>query len=323
MRDAEWSIADARTLTFDDQPIDELHVRLVSGAVNVVESDAPTAEVEVAEVAGQPLVVRRHGGRLSVSYEEAPWPSWQALEAWLGRQEAPWRHGWKHRWKQGWKHPREQPWEWPWKPTREAAHRAVVSISVPTGSCLSLGLVHASAVVSGLSGRATLRSADGDLTLVGLTGPVHARTASGSVEAQSLRGRARFHSASGDLTLVDSASPSVTADTVSGSIVLDVRERAPAVTAPHVRLNAVSGSLAVRLPAPVSAEVSAHSAHGTVTSGFPGLTAQGHPEGRRLAGVLGGGVGSVRCATVSGAVTLLRRPDTAESEPVGAGRRRS
>ncbi|NEE10613.1 hypothetical protein G3M58_29675, partial [Streptomyces sp. SID7499] len=183
---SRWTIAEPRKLAFED-PVTALHVRIVDGTVNVVGTDEPDARLEVSAIEGPPLLVTQEDGRLTVAYEDLPWPHFL-----------------------GWFDP-------------EVRHRsAVVTLVVPTASSVEVGAIGAGAVVSGISGRTEVRGVSGDSTLVGLTGAVRGESFSGSLEAQGVTGDLRFHSVFGDLTVVDGAGASVRAESVSGAMVLDV-----------------------------------------------------------------------------------------------------
>ncbi|MFI6965431.1 DUF4097 family beta strand repeat-containing protein [Streptomyces sp. NPDC050149] len=270
-----WAIAEPRKLTFDE-PVTALSVRIVNGTVNVVGTDEPTARLEVSDIEGPPLIVTQQDGVLTVSYEDL---AWQGMLKWLDRK------GW-HR-------------------------RAVVSLAVPAGSTVEVGVVGASAFVSGVRGRTDVRGVTGDTTLVGLAGPVGAETVSGNVEAQAVTGDLRFHSVSGDLTVVEGAGASVKAESVSGSMVLDLDS---AGSPTDVRLATVSGELAIRLPHPADARVEANTASGSVSNGFEDLRVSGQWGAKKITGTLGSGTGTLRATTISGSIALLRRPP-AEDEP--------
>ncbi len=276
---SEWPVAEAQTLTFDEEPVRNLHVRIVNGTVNVVGTDEPRARVEISEVEGPPLIVSYEDGHLVVAYEDLPW---QGFLKWLNRK------GWRR--------------------------HAVVSVCVPATARLTVGVVGAAAVVSGMSGRADIRGVSGPTTLVGLSGRVHAETVSGDIEAQSLGGELRFNSVSGNLTVIDSVVPALRGEAVSGDMVVDL---APCDRPTDVRLNTVSGEVAVRLPDPVGAEVHATTASGGISSAFAELATHGDWGAKSLAGTLGDGAGSVHCSTVSGSIALLRRPAAPEGSSVG------
>ncbi|WP_147255345.1 hypothetical protein [Streptomyces sp. PT12] len=282
--DATWSVAEARTLTFDDERFDELEVRLVNGAVNVVGTEGHATRAEISEVAGPPVIVRRSGRKLTIAYDDLPWKGWLK---WLDRK------GWRR--------------------------TAVVSVSVPAAVRVSVGVVGASAVVSGITGRANVRGISGGTTLVGLRGPVRADTVSGDVEAQALGGDLRFNSVSGQLTVIDARGPLLRADTVSGGMVVDL---APAGRPADIALNTVSGEMALRLAEPLDAKVEASTASGSISSSFTELGVSGLWGARHLSGTLGSGAGSVSCHSVSGAIAVLRRPPDAQEPPVASSLRK-
>ncbi|MFF4758684.1 DUF4097 domain-containing protein [Streptomyces sp. NPDC001292] len=266
---SEWSVGEPGKLTFDES-VTELNVRIVHGTVNVVGADEGPARLEVSEIEGPPLVVTQQGGTLTVAYEDLPW---KGFLKWLDRK------GWRR--------------------------SAVVSVAVPASTRVELGVVGAGAMVSGIDGRAEVKGVSGDTTLVGLTGPVRADTVSGNVEAQALSGDLRFNSVSGDLTVVDGAGPSVRADSVSGSMIVDLD---PAGGPTDVSLTSVSGEIAIRLPHPADAQVDANTASGTVSNAFEDLKVGGQWGAKRITGRLGAGNGRLKATTVSGSIALLRRP---------------
>jgi hypothetical protein len=81
-----------------------------------------------------------------------------------------------------------------------------------------------------------------------------------------------------------------------------------------VRLNSVSGEIAVRLPHPADAEVEVDTASGTVSNAFDDLRVSGQWGAHKITGRLGSGTGKLKATTVSGSIALLRRPPS-EDEP--------
>ncbi|WP_203182428.1 DUF4097 family beta strand repeat-containing protein [Streptomyces pratensis] len=282
MPESTWTVAEPEKLTFDD-PVTALNVRIVDGAINVVGTDEPTARLEVSAIDGPPLIVTSEGGTLTVAYEDLPW---QGLLTWLDR--------------------------------RSPRRSATVSLAVPAGATVEVGVIGAEAVVSGIHGRTELRGISGDSTLVGLSGVVRAETVSGSLEAQTVTGDLRFQSVSGDLTVVEGAGTSVRAESVTGHMVLDL-DSSPKPT--DIRLTSVSGEIAIRLPHPADAKVEANTASGTVSNAFEDLRVGGQWGAKKITGTLGAGTGKLKATTVSGSIALLRRPpaqDNAhDSEPTG------
>ncbi|MEU5719430.1 DUF4097 family beta strand repeat-containing protein [Streptomyces sp. NPDC020403] len=283
MPESRWNVAEPQRLAFGE-PVTALHVRIVDGTVNVVGTDEATARLEVSEIEGPPLIVTQQDGRITVAYEDLPW---KGFLTWLDR-----------------KAPRR---------------RAVVSLAVPAGAAVEVGVIGAGAVVSGIRGRTELRGITGDTTLVGLTGAVRAETVSGSLEAQGVIGDLRFQSVSGDLTVVDGAGTSVRAESVTGDMVLDL-DTSDRPT--DIRLTTVSGEVAIRLPHPADARVEANTASGAVSNAFEALRVSGQWGAKKITGTLGAGTGKLKATTVSGSIALLRRPpaeddDLVDAEPTG------
>ncbi|MEV6194846.1 DUF4097 family beta strand repeat-containing protein [Streptomyces sp. NPDC051920] len=273
---SEWSVTEPRKLSFDG-PVQTLHVRIVNGTVNVVGTDEGSARLEVSELDGPPLQVTQEGGTLTVAYEDLPW---KGFLKWLDRK------GWRR--------------------------AAVVSLAVPAETHVEVGVVGAAAVVSGTDGRVQVKGVTGDTTLVRVAGPVRVETVSGNLEAQAVTGDLHFNSVSGDLTVVEGSGTSVRAESVSGSMIVDL----DATGSPtDVRLSNVSGEIAVRLPHPADAEVEANTASGSVSSAFEDLRVNGAWGAKKITGKLGAGNGRLRAMTVSGSIALLRRPPTEDEPP--------
>lgn len=287
---SEWSVTEPDKLVFEGG-VDTLNVRIVNGAVNVVGVDEGPARLEVSELDGPPLVVSHKGGTLTVTYEDLPW---KGLFKWLDRK------GWRR--------------------------HAVVSLAVPQRTQVSVGVVGASAVISGITDRTQVRGVNGEIALVGLTGPTTAETVNGSVEAQAVSGDLKVNTVSGDLTVIEGSGAAVKADSVSGNMVLDLDPRGGA----DVRLATVSGEIAIRIPEPGDAEVEANTTSGSVSCAFDELRVSGQWGAKRITGRIGDGGARLRATTVSGAIALLRRPpikdvedtentetteDTADAEP--------
>ncbi|WP_030339109.1 DUF4097 family beta strand repeat-containing protein [Streptomyces sp. NRRL S-1022] len=265
---SEWSVTESQKLTFD-APVRELRVRIVNGTVNVVGTDDPVARLEVSELEGPPLVVTRTRSTLTVAYDDLPW---RGFLKWFDRK------GWRR--------------------------SAVVSLAVPADTRVEVGVVGAAAVVSGIRGPAVIKGVTGDTTLVGVSGPVRADTVSGNLEAQAVTGDLRFQSVSGDLTVVEGSGTSVRADSVSGSMIVDLDPDGPT----DIGLTSVSGEIAVRLPHPADTKVEANTASGTISNAFDGLRVHGQWGAHKVTGRLGAGTGRLRATTVSGSIALLSRP---------------
>lgn len=260
-----------------DQRLTTLNVRIVNGTVNVVGIDDGPARLEIAEIDGPPLQVQLNGSTLTVTYDDLPW---KHLLKWLDRR------GWDR--------------------------HAVISLAVPQRTRVEVGVVGASAMISGITGSTSVQGVSGDTTLVGLAGPVRANTVSGNVEAQSVSGDLLFKTVSGDLTVVEGSGSEVRGDSVSGSMVLDLDPSAGA----DVRLTTVSGEIAIRIPEPGDAQVDVTTTSGHVSCAFDELRVSGPWGAKKITGRIGSGAARLKASTVSGAVAVLRRPpldDAAET----------
>ena len=122
-----WIIDAPKTLEFDG--VAALRVRVISGTVAVLASDSAPA-VDVASLSGQPLLVSHEAGMLTITYEDL---SWDGLLGWL----------------------------------RPQRHSAEITVTVPRGCPTQLGVVNASAIVSGISAHVSVKSVSGDITLDG------------------------------------------------------------------------------------------------------------------------------------------------------------
>ena len=271
---AQWTIEAPTSLDFDD--VTGLRVRLISGSVAVLATDGKPS-LDVASVTGDPLDVTYEDGVLTISHENL---TWEGLLKWL-------------------------------RPQRPAA---AVTVTVPRTCPTQLGVVSASAVMSGISAKASVKSVSGGITLDGMTGDVDAHTVSAALEAQGINGKLNFNTVSGDLTLADGWLESLDANAVSGDVTADI-DLDP-LGGMHV--TTVSGEVTVRLPAEADAQVNLHSMSGDVRSEFSELRKLSAPASHSVSGSLGAGSGHVSVSTVSGRVMLLRRADRGNA-PQGAG----
>ena len=274
-----WTVDSPITLDFDQ--VTALRVHAISGSVAVL-ATGDRCCLDIDRIAGHPLQVSHSGGVLTIGYAEL---SWDSLLEWL----------------------RPQP------------HSAAITVTVPPGCPVQLGVVQARAIVSGITAPASLKSVSGKIILDGVTGQVDANTVSGDVEAQAVAGTIGFSSVSGDLTLADGSVSQLQAKTVSGRVTADIDLETAWLT-----VGTVSGPVAIRLPGQAAARVDLRSGSGQVCSEFPGLHASQKPGATMLNGQLGaGGPGQVRVRSMSGPITLLRRGDPPPAgqaaSPAGGG----
>ena len=147
---------------------------------------------------------------------------------------------------------------------RRHGHRA-------RGCPTQVGVVNASAIVSGISANISAKSVSGDITLDGVTGAVDAKTVSGDLEGRDIDGEIAFNSLSGGLTLAGGSVRNLAAKTVSGRVTADI----DLDDGGGLKITTVSGAVSVRAPASASARVDLRSTSGRVRSSFDGLLRPG------------------------------------------------
>jgi Putative adhesin len=258
-----WTVDAPKRLDFDDVTV--LNVRLMAGSVAVLASDDRPSMV-VTELKGRPLQVTQEGGELTISYESL---SWEGLLGFL-------------------------------KPRHDSV---AVTITVPADCPIQLGVLSASAIVSGLRSGAAVKGMSGEVTLDGVAGNVDAETMSGEIAARDIDGEVRFKSMSGGLVLADGWLDRLEANTMSGQIAADVTLRAGG----DVHVSTMSGDVTLRLPEGSDATVRLHSTSGAVRTEFDTLRTTKAPASHTVSGNVGAGTGRVSVSTMSGSVTLLRR----------------
>jgi Putative adhesin len=264
-RMAHWTIEAPTSLEFDD--VTALRVRLVAGSVAVLATDGKPS-LDVANVSGDPLDVTYEDGVLTITHENL---TWEGLLKWL-------------------------------RPRRASA---AVTVTVPRTCPAQVGVVSATAVLSGISARASVKSVSGEITLDGVTGDVEAHTVSAALEAQGINGKLNFNTVSGDLALADGWLERLDVNAVSGDVTADI-DLDP-LGGMHV--TTVSGEVTLRLPAETDAQVHLYSMSGGVRGEFAGLRSMSAPASHMVSGSLGAGSGHVSVNTMSGRVMLLRRAE--------------
>ena len=103
---------------------------------------------------------------------------------------------------------------------------------------------------------------------------------------------------------VKDVSGTVNAATVSGSVEVEIRRLEGKG---DMKFSSVSGSVNVRLPADLDAEVEMSSVSGSLRTDFPIQVEEArYGPGRKARGRVGAGARTVRLSTVSGRVSLSR-----------------
>lgn len=268
-----WLVEPGQSKTIDLELVRSLKVGLVGGTIDVIAHDEPGCRVEVHEVTVKELTVSIDGDRLEIDHLQKNWVDnfVEAFKVWTGRA------------------------------------RAEVSVLVPRDVALKLGVVSASAFVSGIRADVRMSTVSGELVADGTAGDLDLNSVSGELSARDHSGRIRMHTVSGDVT-ASGAITRFSGDGVSGDIFLDL-DGAP----DHVTINTVSGDLALRLDESVGVHCRVNSVSGRIQFDDTVYRAQ---AGKPFAYETGSGDGKrvdVSLNSVTGNVSVVRQAPSAAS----------
>lgn len=198
---------------------------------------------------------------------------------------------------------------------------ATLELRVPRSVEVQLGTVSADIDVGGVDLRRLAANAvSGDIIAAGRSGEAALATVSGSVRAQVQTQRLSLRAVSGDIQAGGGIAGEVAAETVSGDIRLDTaqvqRLAAEAVSGSlsvgtaglspggKVTLETVSGSIALALPAKVSARLAVKTFSGDIQSDAGKVERPRYGPGRSLDTRLGTGDGDISINAHSGNVRV-------------------
>lgn len=261
MAQEKWLISGPKTIDADN--IRNLKVGLIAGQVDIVAHDESTIRIEVHAVSGRDLLVKIEGDTLEIDHPQLRWDNFiEVFSAFRG------------------------------------SARAEVSVQVPRDIALKFGVISASALISGISGDATLSTVSGDVVVDGIYGDIQLNAVSGEFSVRNHYGAINAHTVSGDITATGEIMR-FTADTVSGDVFLDI-----AGNPDEVKVNTVSGSITTRLEEGVATQYRINTASGRLQLDDSGITGtRGSFTGKY--GELDGRWLEFRANTVSGNISVL------------------
>lgn len=257
----KWLVDGPRIIDVHD--VRALKVGLVAGRVDIVGHDEPGARVEVHSVDGKPIKVSIEGDVLEVDHPQLNWENFIDV----------------------------------FKYFRGHA-RAEVSILVPRNVELKLGVVSASAIVSGLRKGGKISTVSGEAVIDNSSGVLELNAVSGELSVRDHDGEVNVHTVGGDIAATGDVAK-FSGDTVSGNVTLDL-----AGIPDVVRVNTVSGDVTMRLAPGVPAEYRINTVSGRVQL-----------DDSEISGVVGGYTGKYgqlddswvefKANTVSGDVSVI------------------
>lgn len=266
----KWIVHPGETRVIDIEAVRTLKVGLVGGQIDVVAHDDPGVRVEVHGVTVKDLRIEMTGDRLEIDHPQLRWDNFLEVFRNFGA----------------------------------GGPKAEISVAVPRSIGLTLGVVSATALISGLTTDARLNTVSGDVLVDGLTGDLNVNAVSGDVQVRELAGAITANSVSGDVAATGSLTKA-SVDTVSGSILVD--SAGPVHT---INLNTVSGNATVRLDEGLPANYVVRSVSGRVQLDGAVRSGSGPTNYTGSTGELSGSFVDVRSNSVSGDVTVLRRAAT-------------
>ena len=263
----KWIVHPGETRVIDVDGLRELKIGLVGGQVDVIAHDDPGTGIEVHGVTVKDLRIEMVDGRLEIDHPQLRWDNFLEVFRNFG----------------------------------SGGPKAEVSVAVPRTVALTLGVVSASALVSGLRTDAKLNTVSGDIIVDGLAGDVSLNAVSGDVQVRELRGALTANSVSGDIAATGAVTKA-SIDTVSGAMLVDSTG-----TVQSIGLNSVNGSATIRLDRELPANYVARSVSGRVQIDGHVRSGSGPTNYTGSTGTLAGSFVDVRVNTVSGEITVLRR----------------
>ncbi|PZU29902.1 MAG: hypothetical protein DI577_08510 [Microbacterium sp.] len=278
MSDEKWLIKPGENRVIDLEDIRKLKVGLVGGQIDVVAHDEPGVRIEVHSVTIKDLRIEASGDVVEIDHPQLRWDNFLEVFRNFG----------------------------------SGGPKAEISVAVPRGVALTLGVVSASALVSGLASGARLNTVSGDIIVDGLTGDLTVNAVSGDVQIRGLDGTLNANSVSGEIAATGMIRRAG-ADTVSGDVLVDSSGRVDAVN-----INTVSGETTVRLDEGLPANYVLRSVSGRVLVDGVKRSGSGPTNWTDSVGELSGSFADVRANSVSGAVTVLRRAAVAPAEPTAS-----
>src|SRR5690554_3610785 len=160
----KWLIDSARTI--DVHEVRTLKVGLVAGQVDIMCHDEPGARVEVHSVDGKPIKVTIEGDALEVDHPQLNWENFIDVFRYF----------------------------------RGHAH-ADISILVPRNVELKLGVISASAVVTGLAKGGKISTVSGEVVVDASRGELDLNAVSGELSVRDHDGKVSARTVGGDVTV--------------------------------------------------------------------------------------------------------------------------
>lgn len=263
----KWLIHPGDTRVIDVAASPKIKIGLVGGQVDIVAHDEPTVRIEVHNVTVKDLRIEVDSERIEIDHPQLRWDNFLEVFRNFGA----------------------------------GGPKAEISVAVPADIALTLGVVSAQALVTGLNSDAKLNTVSGDILVDGHRGDLTANAVSGEIQVRDLYGKFSANSVSGDIAVTGFPTKAL-ADTVSGNVMIDadgpVRD---------INLNTVSGDCTVRVDEDLAANYVLRTVSGKVQVDGIMRSGSGPTSYTDSVGDLDVTFMDLRANTVSGHITVLRR----------------
>jgi len=161
--------------------------------------------------------------------------------------------------------------------------RVRFTISVPAGVRVSAGTVNGEMVIRGLSSEVRASTVNGRVEVANADGEVRASTVNGAVDVTTRSGPVNASTVNGDIDVRMSAAPGDGA----------------------MRFKTVNGSVTLRMPEALDANVRMGTMHGSISSDYP-VQLSGRFGPRRAEGTIGRGGRTIELETLNGSIALRK-----------------
>ncbi|MBA8814979.1 hypothetical protein FHX48_000031 [Microbacterium halimionae] len=279
----KWIIQPGQSRIIDIDDVSKLKIGMVGGQIDVVAHDEPGVRIEVHAVTSKDLRIEASGSTVEIDHPQLRWDNFLEVFRNFG----------------------------------SGGPKAEISVAVPREVAITLGVVSASALISGLRTDAKLdtetklNTVSGDIFIDGLVGDISINAVSGDVQARNFTGALSANSVSGDVAAMGNVRKA-NIDTVSGAMLIDSTGDVH-----QINLNTVSGGATIRLDDALPANYVVRSVSGRVQVDGVVHSGKGSVPGTNYAGSTGELSSSfvdVRANSVSGDIIVLRRGESAETE---------
>lgn len=185
-----------------------------------------------------------------------------------------------------------------------SSNRAVtITVMTPRETDLTAETGDGHVSVKSLSGKIDVHTGDGHITVSSLRGAMRLRTGDGHVDGDNLDGKLDVQSGDGRVH-VSGRFDELQLRTQDGSIDAEARPGSKITTEWYVTTG--DGSVRLRIPADLNAELDAHTGDGRITVDFPVTMGAGTMSRSSVRGKLNGGGQPLRVRTGDGSINIGR-----------------